>query len=146
LEVYTRAIVFNLALVFHIFPECESSSRIRRQKALELYNLALHLHQDDSWIRVEGGNVLFTLAIVNNMAILLQESPTTHRFSDQGREYCEYLVANLIPAAGYRRWSKCSPFVLAGFMRNALTYLACASSPTTSCCTLFHKSSTAAAA
>jgi tetratricopeptide (TPR) repeat protein len=146
LEVYTSAIVFNLALVFQIFPECESSSIIRRQKALELYNLALRLHQDDSWIRVDGGNVLFTLAIVNNMAILLQEQPTNHRLSDQGREYFEYLLANLIPTAECRRWSKYSAIVLAGFMRNALTYLAGASSTTTSCCTLFHKGSTAAAA
>jgi hypothetical protein len=124
-EVYACAVLFNLALLFHIFPVCEKS-QIRRQKALNLYNLALFLLNDSTMsVAACGGHVLFTLAIVNNMAIL--ENTNQQLSEDQGRKNFEYVLASLLPTLVGQGTSEHSRIVLAGFISNALTALTAAS-------------------
>jgi hypothetical protein len=125
-EVYTCAVLFNLALLFHIFPVCEKS-QIRRQKALHLYHLALVLLNDSTMsVAACGGHALFTLAIVNNMAVL--ENTTQQLSEDQGRKNFEYVLASLLPTlVGHQCSSEHSRIVLSGFISNALTALTAAS-------------------
>lgn len=137
IQLISCAVVFNLALYYHFFPAKNTSVQTRCRKALQLYKLGLCLLRDSMSMQTQG-DVLFTLATINNIAIIQK---AVNPSSVQGQRNFEYLLTSLLPSM-MNFQSRSSPaeegypqlpdaVIFSNFTRNAVTALSTGSRKTT---------------
>lgn len=115
IEIFSTIIIFNLALAHHLTASQDNATPWKLLRAYKLYNLALHLQRKED--PKNNCNVLFTLATVNNMAIIqfdIDESKISYVAS------FEYLLSIVLLLFARGEGYGCS---LEGFHTNAISAL-----------------------